>query len=255
MALSHASRPAPSFAEIEGRLEWQIRGNRGDGIRLVSALLGEEAALALPVAERDRLMGAVYSEVFGPRVLASRVCAACGEPYDFDFLIADVEAELDRQPRPTEVDHLDAAGRAVLTTGHRLRPPTLADEVAVSDLPLEAAEAALLSRCVEAPEGGDDAALDRDVAEQVLEWLSPITDVDLVGTCPECGATDATRFSIEHYVLRALAADRRQLLREVHLIATAYGWAHDAILGLARDDRRQLAALVEADRRGGRGWA
>lgn len=255
MALSQAPRPPLPFAEIEGRLEWQIRGRQGDGARLVAALLGEEAARALTVAERDRLMGAVYSEVFGPRVLASRVCTACGEPYDFDFLIADVEAELAGQPRPEEVDHLDSAGRAVLTSGHRLRPPTLADEAAVADLPLEDAEAALLSRCVEAPEAGGGGELDRDVAERVLEWLSPITDLDLVGTCPECGATETTRFSIEHYVLRALAAERRQLLREVHMIATAYGWAHDAILRLARDDRRQLAALVEADRRGGSGWA
>ena len=246
---AHPSRPT---ALLAGHQEWQIRGHAGDGARLVAALVGDDAARAMPVAERDRLLGAVYRDVFGPRVLASRACINCAEPYDFDFQIADVEAELDRQPRPPEITRLDEDGRAVLDTGHRLRAPTLQDEEAVAGLPLDEAEEALYAACVDASEGA--LPLPRDTAERVLEWLSPITDLDLVGTCPECGTTQSTRFSIEHYVVQALSAERRQLVREVHMIAAAYGWSQSEILGLTRDDRRQLATLVEADRRGTIGW-
>lgn len=206
---------------------------------------------------RDRLMGAVYAQVFGARVLASRRCGACGELYDFDFRLADLEAALAAQPCPPEIVRLDERGHAVLASGHVLRPLTLADEAAVAALPLEAAEAALLERALVSAPGGadtDGAALDPEVAARVLEWLSPAMDTDLEGTCPECGAQELTRFAIEPYLMRALAGERRQLLREVHLIAAGYGWSQAEILGLSRDDRRQLAALIEADRRGPTVW-
>lgn len=243
---------APEMGALAGRIEWQIRGAPGDGRRLVAALVGDRAAEALPVGARDRLLGAVYAQVFGPRVLASRHCGACGAPYDFDFRLADLEAALEGVPCPPEIARLDAAGHAVLASGHVLRPLTLADEAAVAALPLEAAEAALLERAlVVAPEG---AVLDPEVAGRVLEWLSPALDTDLEGACPECGAREVTRFAIEPYLMRALAGERRQLLREVHLIAASYGWSQAEILGLSRDDRRQLAALIEAERRGPAVW-
>ncbi|MEP4012193.1 MAG: hypothetical protein ABJL92_09255 [Sulfitobacter sp.] len=246
---AHEDRPT---ALLVGHQEWQIRGQAGDGARLVAALVGDDAARAMPVAERDRLLGAVYRDIFGPRILASRACIECAKPYDFDFQIADLEAKLDQQPPPPEIKRMSEDGHAVLDTGHRLRALTLQDEQAVAGLSVDDAEDALFDACVETPEGAPP--LSRDTAERVLEWLSPITDLDLVGTCPECGTSQTTRFSIEHYVVQALGAERRQLVREVHMIAASYGWSQSEILGLARDDRRQLATLVEADRRGTVGW-
>src|SRR5919106_246694 len=210
-----------AFTDLEGHVEWQIGGWLGDGARLVARLVGEEAAREMPVGERDLLLAEVYHELFGPRVEASRRCGACGEPYDFDFQLVEVTSSLSATPRPKAVVGLLADGRAQLASGHLVRAPTLADEAAVAALSVEEAEAALLARCVE--EGEADAPLEPEAAAAVLEWLSPIVDIDLLGSCPECGAEEATRFSIEHYLIRALLGERRQLLREMHLLAAAYG--------------------------------
>ncbi|WP_419913176.1 hypothetical protein [Hoeflea sp.] len=231
---------------LEGRVEWLITGRHGDGARLVSHMVGDADARAIPVSARDQLLCDLYSEIFGPHVEASRSCGHCGEPYDFDFALADVVSTLAETPKPDIVRGLSEQGHALLESGHVVRAPTLEDEEAISGLDIDAAERALLDRCVDATHAS--VPLDADTAGVVLEWLSPMVDLDLQGNCPECGATESLRFSIEHYLVRALVAERRQLLREAHLIAAAYHWNLDQILALSRNDRKQLALLVEGDR-------
>jgi hypothetical protein len=41
--------------------------------------------------------------------------------------------------------------------------------------------------------------------------------------------------------------DRRQLVQEIHLLASAYGWSLSEILNLTRGQRRAFVALVDAD--------
>ncbi|WP_136656722.1 hypothetical protein [Nitratireductor sp. XY-223] len=231
---------------LQGRVEWMITGRPGDGARLVAHLVGEDDARTLPVSARDAVLCDLYSEIFGPHVEASRRCSHCREPYDFDFVLADVVASLSETPKPDFVRGLTEAGDARLESGHVVRAPTLEDEEAVAGLEVAAAERVLLDRCVDAT--NTDAPLDAETAGAVLEWLSPMVDLDLRGTCPECGTTESLRFSIEHYLVRALVAERRQLVRDTHLIAAAYHWNLNEILDLSRNDRRQLAALVENDR-------
>ncbi|TVS00164.1 MAG: hypothetical protein EA406_01245 [Rhodospirillales bacterium] len=232
--------------DLQGSAEWQIVGRQGDGARLAGFLIGEDEVERMPVGERDRLLAQVYEELFGRRILASRRCGHCDEPYDLDFVLADVVAAVAATPQPPEVHRVRDDGRAELASGHVLSAPTHADENAVADLTLEDAEAELLERCID--RSSAHGPLDPETAAAVLEWLSPVVDLDLLGTCPECGVAETTRFSLEHYLVRALAQERTQLLREVHLLAATYGWSRGAVLELARRDRRHLAALVEAER-------
>jgi hypothetical protein len=246
--------PIPDPDALPGHVEWRLAAPGADAGALVTALAGEEAARAMDFSARDLWLAGLYGAFYGHRVEATRRCTDCGAAFDLDFDLRDVTASLAAAPRPACVAEVLEDGRVRLDSGHVLRAPRLADAAAVAGLPVEEAEAALLDLCVE--DGGARGALDRDAAEAALEWLAPILDLDLEGTCPECGAAERLRFSIEHYVARSLQRERSRMLREVHVLASSYRWSFDVILQLGRRDRRDLAALAEHDRSAARtgGW-
>lgn len=191
----------------------------------------------LPAADRDRLLAAVFRATYGGRVESTVRCAGCGEPFDVEFsldeLIAAREARTDT---PLEPD-----GSFRLADGRRIRSPTGDDERAVAGLPLEEAAAELLRRAVVEGPTGDAGAVDA-----ALEEVAPLLDAELELTCPECGFAQAATWDIQSYLLSALAQERPQLAREIHVLATAYGWALGEILALPRSRRRAHTELAES---------
>jgi hypothetical protein len=99
-----------------------------------------------------------------------------------------------------------------------------------------------------------DPADNRDLLLAAMEEAGPVLDVDVDAACPDCGGSQSVRFDLQSHLLRSLAHEKRFLVREVHLIATAYGWGHGEILGLTRQERRAFTSLIMAERvaRGGR---
>ena len=205
---------------------------------------------SLSAADRDRLLAALWQHEFGDTILATHRCGDCRELFDLSFSLAGLVESLEAMPRPEDVDGMTPDGHARLKTGQTVRPPTAVDEAAVAAMPVATAADALARRCVS---GGALPA--PDVLDRVLDWLDPVVDVDLVGVCPECGARQAVRFSIEHYLMTALRLEQRRLMREIHLLAATYGWSLGEVLSLDRQERQVLTAHVEADRHAARAGA
>jgi hypothetical protein len=85
------------------------------------------------------------------------------------------------------------------------------------------------------------------MAEAALEAADPALELDLAGQCPECGARQAVPFSMAGFLGASLRRDHGFLLREVHMIARAYGWALEEILSLTRAARQGFVRLILAD--------
>jgi hypothetical protein len=252
------ARGSWTLRTLTGRDEQLADGGAGAGRALLARLLengGSQPSIdasRLTAAERDRLFAALWRHTFGDTILASHRCEQCRELFDLTLSLDALLNSLDATPKPDEVVGLTDEGHARLADGQTVRPPVAADEAAVAGLPVAEAAQVLARRCV------NGAVIpDADVLDRVLDWLDPVIDLDLIGVCPECGCRQAIRFSIEHYLLTALRRDRRRLMREIHLIASAYGWSLDEILSLDRQERQALATHIEADRSGTRGvaWA
>jgi len=197
------------------------------------------ATASLVPSDRDALLAAVYRRAFGDRVQATASCVDCRELFDVEFSLAALEQALQevRQAPEVTVDN----GSFSLADGTRFRLPTGADECEVVGLPLEQAEAELRERLVL---GGDGVA-----AEEAMAALAPLLERELELVCPECGTAQTLRFELAGYLLRALAQERRQLAREVHALAVAYGWGLAEILALPRSRRRAYVELASARRR------
>jgi len=226
---------------------------RGDleATRLLDRLLvavpgtsvGPGGAWTISLSDRDRLLAAVYRLHYGDRVEGAVECAACGAPFDLAFTLADLASRIESDGKTALAAGPDAEGTWSLPDGRRFRLPTAEDRMAVFGMePAEAADA-LASRCLLAGDPNDD----RESLEAAMREAGPVMDVDLEATCAECGAGQGVRFDIRDHLLGALAAEKPWLAREVHAIATAYGWRLEEILGLPRDERRRYVRLIQAE--------
>jgi hypothetical protein len=134
----------------------------------------------------------------------------------------------------------------------RLRPPNSLDLNAVMGCAdLATARRMLAERCIVEAHSGEtsiDAGALPDVAlEQVAECLAktdPQADVLLDLTCSACGHGWQVIFDIESFLWAKVTALAKRLLREVHLLAGAYGWAERDILMMSALRREFYLEMV-----------
>lgn len=191
----------------------------------------------LTVSGADRLMAAVYREMYDDQAECRVRCAACREPYQFTISLTAVTTAQDAdRPGPPGLD-----GAWDLPDGRRVRALTVSDLAEAPD-PRQ-----LLARALVAGEPtSDDTEL-----ETFLERAAPVLSLDLEVDCPHCAAHETVRFDLAHYLAARLAGERAFLIRETHLIAARYGWSLGEILSLSQRGRRAFAGLIEAERASG----
>lgn len=109
---------------------------------------------------------------------------------------------------------------------------------------------ALLARClvsavhdgVAVAAGDLPGPVQRRIADAV-EAADPGADLALNVACPECGAATRAELDIASYLWTELDAWARDVLLDVHLLATAYGWSEPEILALSPLRRRYYLEL------------
>lgn len=189
-----------------------------------------EELASLPIGERDRRLIALRGEWIGSRFEAVSVCPKCGEQLEFSLDAANFPLA----PAPVSSTlMLDGSATEV-------RAPTTLDILASVEAPAEERRAVLLSRCAgerlstEAGEG----------VEECLSKLDPMLEVGLALVCPACGHQWRAIFDIASYFWTEIADRARRLLREVSILARAYGWSEPEILALSARRRRMYLDLV-----------
>jgi hypothetical protein len=178
-----------------------------------------DSLAGLTIGQRDAQLLALREMTFGSELTGVTDCPECGEKIELSFNCADIR-------RPTETEPpgklaLESNGREV-----RFRLPTSADLLAVSS------PEQLLERCL--LNGGDQVS--KNLATAVGEKMSsadPIADIQLALSCPSCEHKWEAPFDIVAFLWREIRATARRLLREVHTLASAYGWTESEILRLS----------------------
>jgi hypothetical protein len=128
----------------------------------------------------------------------------------------------------------------------RFRPPNSADLVACGGQDMTAIQKQLFSRCVIAAESQSQPIPAEQLPEEVVHTLieemakvdpQAILEIDLC--CPACDHRWREAFDIVSFFWSEIDAWARRTLREVHILATAYGWRESDVLSLS-PWRRQL---------------
>ncbi|MEU6005074.1 hypothetical protein [Streptomyces sp. NPDC047453] len=196
---------------------------------------------AVPLGERESDLFALRRALFGERMQVRLECHACGTDMEFELDAGEFARSLAKPGQPvvrlTE-DGWDVTFRlpaaADLTTAARAADP----------------RAALLAGCLVSavhdgtPRTADalPAPVQRRIAEAV-EAADPGSDVTLNAGCPECGTATRAELDIVSYLWTELDAWAREVLLDVHLLATAYGWSEPEILALSPLRRRYYLEL------------
>ena len=128
----------------------------------------------------------------------------------------------------------------------RFRLPTVGDLVAVTEeADATRARARLLERCLEqaqTPQGARAGAGDLPPALQAqvaaaMSDADPAAQFTTAVACPDCGRVWQAGIDVAAFFWRELVVMARRLLREVHELASRYGWSEGEILRMSATRR------------------
>ena len=86
---------------------------------------------------------------------------------------------------------------------------------------------------------------DEPMVADAMAAQDPLVAFAASCACPACGVACDHAVDLEAAVLVRLGARRRALLREVHMLASRYGWTESEVLAVAPARRAQYLALIE----------
>ncbi len=201
-----------------------------------------EVLAALSIGQRDACLIELREKLFGSQLSSLADCPGCGERLEMDFRVSEIRA-----PAKPEL----AQPLSVKRSGYELsfRLPNSLD---LMELPGEASVTEMRSRLFErcllgvqrpghrqfagqtAPEL--PAEVPAEVIDAAIACMSEAdaqADVQLKLTCPCCERQWKAAFDIVSYLWSELQERATQLLREAHLLASAYGWRESEILALS----------------------
>src|SRR5215211_2536862 len=188
----------------------------------------------LPLGRRDARLLELHAALAGSSLEATAPCPECREQAELEVDVGPLleRARAVREPAPVESDGL------VVTW----RPPDSLD-VAAAAVPADAAaaERVLLERCV-----GVD-VLSGTVRERVVEAMAeadPLAEVLFDVACPACGASFVVDVDVAALVWASVESRARRLLREVDVLARAYGWSEREVVALGERRRNAYVALA-----------
>lgn len=208
---------------------------------------GLEAAKRLCIGARDAGLLDLHAALFGPRMNATAICPACGERQEFDLDVGDL-----RQAAPVRRQSTLEWHDGAIRVSFRL--PDSLDLAAIEATGTQdQAERLLLQRCCISAYAGDREIAATDLPERAVAGLAeamaaadPQALAELVLSCPVCHHTWQEALDIGAYLQEALGYWAEQMLDQVHLLASTYGWREADILGLAPQRRARYLARILA---------
>ncbi len=210
-----------------------------------------EAREALPIGRRDALLIALRAHTFGARASFAASCAACGEQLEASLDLAQVLAEHPDEGDPGAEHTLEHDGVTVT-----FRLPSSADLLALEGRPEGGAEdfarrvvTSIDGRAPDAETPPSEAPLPAGVAQAIaadLEQADPLAVIRFEVVCGDCGESRRQTFDIVPYLWREIETAGERVVREVHALASVYGWTEREILRLSAARRamylRQVAS-------------
>ncbi|WP_263381633.1 gp26 family baseplate hub assembly chaperone [Granulicella arctica] len=215
-------------------------------VRLLSAAPPEKAVeewARLRVGDRDSALLDLQDSMFGDALETATPCPRCGEQVELAFTTQQVR-----------VDSARAENFTLTEGGYQVtyRPPTSEDLLGLPRHSMEAARTALLARCVDAAVRNGQAVPVEDLPVPVVEAVTkgiadadPQAEVSIAIACPECGFQWSMDFDIASYLWTEIQEWAHRTLRDVHTLASAYGWSEREVLEMSSQRRGLYLGMVE----------
>jgi hypothetical protein len=222
-------------------------------LALLSAAMPEASLAALAQTSlgcRDLRLLRLREWVFGPNLALLISCPQCSQVMEVSLPAKRLRAVPDEGlENPTAVENEVVAGDYRV----RCRPLTSEDLAACASLEASASRTQLFQRCVleslHQERALTAAELPDNVVQKVIEHVAasdPQADMRVNFSCPDCRRDWTETFDIVSFFWIEIDAWARRILREVHTLATAYGWREGDILALSPGRRQMYLTMVQA---------
>jgi uncharacterized protein (UPF0212 family) len=193
-----------------------------------------EELAKLSIGQRDARLLALREWTFGHQLISLATCPSCGQRLELTFNVADIQVA-------TEVEPKETLALSVADYEVHFRPPNSLDLAAIADQKdVATGRQRLLESCLMAVhQNGEQVSADQlpaNIREAVVERMAqadPQADVQLALSCPSCGHQWQAAFDIVSFFWSEINAWASRILREVHTLASAYGWRETDILAMS----------------------
>ena len=208
--------------------------------------LDHEQLLRFSIGERDAALLDLRAWMLGNDLEIATSCPFCGVRLEAGLDISALRCELAGHSPGVETLQTDDLNL-------QFRLPEVADLLSVNawhDEP--AVRRQLMCACIlEAQDGDGHAISPADLSEVALEAVSqrmvhldPQADMELAFSCPHCEAEFTHVFDIVSVLVREVHHWAQRALRDIHVLACAYGWSEQSILALSPVRRQAYLDMV-----------
>jgi hypothetical protein len=192
----------------------------------------------LSIGQRDMMLLSLRMLIFGPKIDCLSTCPACSDSMEMSFTADDIASKYKQVP----------AESSLLLKDYEVRF-RLPNSLDMADLPpddLAKSKTLLFGRCIAGAFRQGECISAKELPDEVLNAvieemarLDPIASIKLEISCPSCGHEWSMLFDISSFFWKEISSWALRMLREVHILAQAYGWSEAEILELS-PLRRQL---------------
>jgi hypothetical protein len=189
-----------------------------------------------PLGRRNQALAELRGACFGSRLEAWTACPRCGEKLEFQMDTRSLVAPL------------APAHDAINIKGESFRPPNSRDlAIAARERNPRTAAIRLMEAC--RSEVGEPLAWseqDIDEAGEQMALADPMAEIRLTLDCPACSNQWDETLDIGEFFWTEVASRARLVLRDVHILASAYGWNEREILSLTEARRAIYLEMSQA---------
>ena len=199
----------------------------------------------ISIGRRDATLLRLREWAFGSELAMMAACPRCHRELETAITVADLCA-------PIESARVSETSPAIGDYKFRCRAPNTEDLAACTGLDVAMSRQTLFTRCVldctcvGAPVGTEK--LPTEIIDAVIERIAETdqADIRIDLSCPDCDYRWNELFDIVSFFWTEIDAWARRILREVHILASVYGWRESDILALGPVRRQIYLAMAEA---------
>jgi hypothetical protein len=202
--------------------------------------MSSEQLAKMNIGQRNSYLLQLRGYTFGPLLPSLAICPKCNECLEFSFNVSNILVT--QESNPAEPVSINISDYEV-----HFRLPQCRDLVEIAyQKDFQVRRSLLLERCLlEARYKGKMRSanqLPKKVVEIIMKrmaQLDPQANMEIRLSCPACKHQWQALFDIVSYFWSEINAWANRTMREVHLLASAYGWPEGYILAMS-PTRRQL---------------
>lgn len=196
-------------------------------LTILEAFTGRDrlALAKLSLAQRDALLIAARTMMFGPQLSCALPCSACGEAIELVI----------RFDEPVPFDERGDATVVYKGRTYAIRAPDSFDAAAIlTCADVRVARTALALRCIGA-DVADDTLV--DAIDAALGQACAFATIDCRVACPACGAGIDAPLCVESVLWTELDWHAERLIDDIVVLAARFGWGEAEVLALPESRR------------------